>query len=184
MLWECGTLGRQPYEGMSFGEMRLHTVRDKRRLPPPLHCSVQLYALMEACWAEAPQERPSFGEVLQRLAVLPADLSAGPRMLTVPAWPSERAGIRLDADGYVTDASMASLGDGEMARGTGDGRGATVEDGAAGTTEGRVVGLPPSEAPPARPTQRRRPPSGGHLEHAYVALWDGSVSSAKAETES
>ncbi len=44
---------------------------NRQRLELPADIQTEVAALVAECWAEAPQQRPSFAEVMERLAKLP-----------------------------------------------------------------------------------------------------------------
>eukprot|EP00045_Choanoeca_perplexa_P016993 m.237506 g.237506 ORF g.237506 m.237506 type:complete len:2160 (-) comp17419_c0_seq1:897-7376(-) len=69
LLWECGSLGTNPYDGQSLYEVQMSVI-DGYRLPQPMLCADNVFDLMKACWSEDPAERPSFGIILQYLAQL------------------------------------------------------------------------------------------------------------------
>lgn len=41
-------------------------VQRGERLPRPKHCPKEMFLLMEACWREDPDERPTFADVAQQ----------------------------------------------------------------------------------------------------------------------
>ncbi|GAB6027068.1 hypothetical protein CHUAL_013794 [Chamberlinius hualienensis] len=69
LMWEIVTLGSTPYPGMASGEV-IKKIRDGYRLEKPEHCKRELYNYMYYCWYKDPSERPSFGELSQKLEEL------------------------------------------------------------------------------------------------------------------
>lgn len=66
VLWEIGTLGRFPYQGVDNSAV-LPFLLDGGRLAKPDNCSDKLYQVMLNCWAENPLQRPSFFDLLRIL---------------------------------------------------------------------------------------------------------------------
>ncbi|XP_066028550.1 fibroblast growth factor receptor 2-like [Pocillopora verrucosa] len=60
VMWELFTLGGSPYPGVSVKEL-ISLLEGAYRMPKPKHVSEKLYAIMmEECWNEQPQNRPTF----------------------------------------------------------------------------------------------------------------------------
>lgn len=66
VLWEIGTLGRFPYQGIDNSGI-LPFLLDGGRLQKPDNCSDKLYQVMLSCWEENPLKRPSFFDLLRIL---------------------------------------------------------------------------------------------------------------------
>ncbi|XP_026713408.1 macrophage-stimulating protein receptor [Athene cunicularia] len=66
LMWELLTRGASPYPGVDPYDMARYLLRG-RRLPQPCHCPDTLYGVMLNCWAPAPEERPSFTELVGEL---------------------------------------------------------------------------------------------------------------------
>jgi len=71
-LWELYSAGCRPYEGFDDHELvELIFARQLLPCPPPpvqtAHATSRVYGLMVDCWAQRPEERPTFGTVLARL---------------------------------------------------------------------------------------------------------------------
>lgn len=58
VLWELAT-GLLPWDGWSLAEV-ISAAVDQRRLEIPEHTNSKMKELMEACWNQAPAERPNF----------------------------------------------------------------------------------------------------------------------------
>jgi serine/threonine protein kinase len=89
VLWELWT-HKEPYQGLSKPEIILGVAKEGLRPPLPTNFpftttttettttsllteSQKAYlALMQACWADEPSERPSFGEIVERLKYIAA----------------------------------------------------------------------------------------------------------------
>jgi proto-oncogene tyrosine-protein kinase Ret len=57
--WEIITLGATPYPGIPPQNL-YHLLRNGYRMQRPENCSSEIYSLLEACWDENPNLRPSF----------------------------------------------------------------------------------------------------------------------------
>lgn len=57
--WEIITLGSTPYPGI-VPQNLYHLLRNGHRMQRPENCSPEIYSLLEACWDENPNLRPSF----------------------------------------------------------------------------------------------------------------------------
>ncbi|XP_034827249.1 tyrosine-protein kinase transmembrane receptor Ror [Maniola hyperantus] len=66
VLWEVYSYGLQPYYGFSNQEV-IAMVRGGELLAAPASCPAPLYALMRECWRHAPQRRPNFEEIVNRI---------------------------------------------------------------------------------------------------------------------
>uniref|UniRef100_A0A8C3BPL6 Tyrosine-protein kinase receptor n=1 Tax=Cairina moschata TaxID=8855 RepID=A0A8C3BPL6_CAIMO len=66
LMWEILTLGQQPYPGLSNMEV-LHHVRSGGRLESPSNCPDDLCDLITRCWAQEPQNRPTFFYIQDKL---------------------------------------------------------------------------------------------------------------------
>ena len=60
LLWEVFTRGFVPYDLLQSDEMVAAQVCGGGRLDQPAGCPNTVYGVMHACWAQGPQERPSF----------------------------------------------------------------------------------------------------------------------------
>ncbi|XKL65970.1 hypothetical protein PGB90_009390 [Kerria lacca] len=69
LVWEIVTLGSTPYPGISAAAV-MRRVRDGHRLEKPEHCRRELYNIMYYCWDKDPEERPTFGELVDLLEQL------------------------------------------------------------------------------------------------------------------
>jgi proto-oncogene tyrosine-protein kinase Ret len=68
-LWEIGTLGGFPYPTTPNAEL-LEYLRQGSRLECPTNCSEEIYDIMQKCWQEIPEERPSFTDLRTMFAEL------------------------------------------------------------------------------------------------------------------
>ncbi|XP_054894732.1 tyrosine-protein kinase Lck [Poeciliopsis prolifica] len=59
LLTEIVTYGRIPYPGMSNPEV-IQNLEQGYRMPAPENCPDELYDIMNECWRERPEERPTF----------------------------------------------------------------------------------------------------------------------------
>ena len=61
--WEVFTFGSTPYPGLDNHLILQHLINGYR-LPIPLLCPEEIYALMARCWSLNPKDRPTFNELL------------------------------------------------------------------------------------------------------------------------
>ncbi|XP_065200377.1 leukocyte tyrosine kinase receptor-like isoform X2 [Planococcus citri] len=66
LLWEVMSLGYMPYTGIRNREVMMSVARGGR-LGPPANCPDPVYALMLSCWNHDPEQRPTFGSIVERL---------------------------------------------------------------------------------------------------------------------
>eukprot|EP00112_Aurelia_sp_Birch-Aquarium-sp1_P001748 Seg1190.1 transcript_id=Seg1190.1/GoldUCD/mRNA.D3Y31 product="Tyrosine kinase receptor Cad96Ca" protein_id=Seg1190.1/GoldUCD/D3Y31 len=66
VLWEIVTLGASPYPGMNSYEV-VSFLQDGYRMDKPKHCSDEVYGVCMDCWHVAPQRRPTFDDLADRL---------------------------------------------------------------------------------------------------------------------
>jgi len=66
VLWEMATLAEQPYQGFTNDEVMKY-VKDGHKMRRPEDCPDILYNLMSECWNNAPDDRPTFLEICQKL---------------------------------------------------------------------------------------------------------------------
>ncbi|XP_048649912.1 proto-oncogene tyrosine-protein kinase ROS isoform X1 [Marmota marmota marmota] len=66
LIWEILTLGHQPYPAHSNLDV-LNYVQTGGRLEPPRNCPDDLWNLMTQCWAQEPEERPTFQKIQDQL---------------------------------------------------------------------------------------------------------------------
>ncbi|MBN3305215.1 tyrosine-protein kinase Lck [Amia ocellicauda] len=59
LLTEIVTYGRIPYPGMTNPEV-IQNLERGYRMPRPDNCPEELYSVMQRCWKETPEERPTF----------------------------------------------------------------------------------------------------------------------------
>ncbi|XP_077018856.1 proto-oncogene tyrosine-protein kinase ROS isoform X2 [Tamandua tetradactyla] len=66
LIWEILTLGHQPYPAHSNLDVLVY-VQTGGRLEPPRNCPDDLWNLMSECWAQEPDQRPTFHEIQHQL---------------------------------------------------------------------------------------------------------------------
>ncbi|XP_053372815.1 fibroblast growth factor receptor-like [Mercenaria mercenaria] len=66
LLWEIVHFGHLPYPDMGPHEVT-EKIQTGYRMSQPPHCSSDIYNLMLMCWAENPENRPCFGDIMQNL---------------------------------------------------------------------------------------------------------------------
>ncbi|XP_041372763.1 fibroblast growth factor receptor 3-like [Gigantopelta aegis] len=69
VLWEIVTLGASPYSGMSARQV-MAAVTEGKRLEKPAFCSDQIYKIMTDCWSSAPDQRPTFSQLVKTVEEL------------------------------------------------------------------------------------------------------------------
>ncbi|XP_060935786.1 tyrosine-protein kinase ITK/TSK [Limanda limanda] len=69
IMWEIYNEGRLPYENRSNTEV-VESLNSGMRLLKPRMAPDAVYQLMDWCWKEKPDDRPSFAQVLHELATL------------------------------------------------------------------------------------------------------------------
>ena len=71
VLWEIYSLGKIPWDGLSPIEIR-DLLLQGERLTRPNRCPLDMYEVMLDCWEPAPQDRPMFGILVQRVEIVSA----------------------------------------------------------------------------------------------------------------
>ncbi|XP_062871436.1 tyrosine-protein kinase Tec [Trichomycterus rosablanca] len=66
LMWEVFTEGKMPFENSSNHEV-VNMVMQDQRLFRPKKAPPQIYQIMELCWRERPEERPSFAQISQMI---------------------------------------------------------------------------------------------------------------------
>ena len=69
LLWEAVALGASPYADLKSRDVAGRVARGMR-LPQTAGVSEELYQVMLNCWMLDPDERPTFGEVVEQLVDL------------------------------------------------------------------------------------------------------------------
>lgn len=66
LLWEIMTLGAKPYKGVPLQDIYKRLEKGYRMEQPP-NCSPEIYSLMQKCWAEQPNDRPTFSQIVEAI---------------------------------------------------------------------------------------------------------------------
>uniref|UniRef100_A0A8C2E8M9 Activated CDC42 kinase 1 n=1 Tax=Cyprinus carpio TaxID=7962 RepID=A0A8C2E8M9_CYPCA len=76
-LWEMFTYGQEPWLGLN-GSQILHKIdKEGERLPKPEDCPQDIYNVMMQCWAQKPDDRPTFVALREFLVeTMPTDMRA------------------------------------------------------------------------------------------------------------
>ncbi|XP_062844137.1 tyrosine kinase, non-receptor, 2b isoform X2 [Trichomycterus rosablanca] len=76
-LWEMCTYGQEPWLGLN-GSQILHKIdKESERLPKPEDCPQDIYNVMMQCWAQKPDDRPTFVALREFLVeTMPTDMRA------------------------------------------------------------------------------------------------------------
>ncbi|VDL65471.1 unnamed protein product, partial [Nippostrongylus brasiliensis] len=69
LLWEIFSFGRVPYPRIPIQDVVRHIERGYR-MEAPEGCPADVVRIMHDAWALQPQDRPTFGQVLQRLVTI------------------------------------------------------------------------------------------------------------------
>ncbi|CAH1983529.1 unnamed protein product [Acanthoscelides obtectus] len=72
LLWEIMSMGYMPYTGCANRDV-MQLVTSGGRLDPPANCPDPVYGIMTQCWHPAPEQRPNFGTILERLGYCAQD---------------------------------------------------------------------------------------------------------------
>lgn len=67
LVWEIFAGGRMPYSGMGNAETREQVCKQGYRMPPPPGCPDQVSILLEECWRQDADDRPTMDMVLDHL---------------------------------------------------------------------------------------------------------------------
>lgn len=65
-LWEIFTLGDLPYSEMPIGDL-LMRLSEGYRMESPQECPAEIYAVMQDCWREEVDQRPTFAQLFVRI---------------------------------------------------------------------------------------------------------------------
>lgn len=79
LLWEVFSLGLMPYTGLPNRDV-MQLVTGGGRLDAPLGCPNAIYRIMADCWNPTPEERPTFSNLMERLATCTQD----PEVMNAP----------------------------------------------------------------------------------------------------
>ncbi|XP_065058255.1 fibroblast growth factor receptor 3-like [Rhopilema esculentum] len=75
LLWEIMTMGGSPYPGLPVRNLLDYLVTGYR-MEQPIYCPDDIYGLMADCWIENQDDRPTFTEIVGRMArIIAARLS-------------------------------------------------------------------------------------------------------------
>jgi serine/threonine protein kinase len=88
LLWEIITYGYTPYPGMTNGEV-LEKLGNGYHMSCPGGCPDQLYSIMEECWRDQPEQRPTFIVLKERLQLVTVDSEESPK------WEVDREEVRF-----------------------------------------------------------------------------------------
>jgi len=69
LLWELVTV-KVPYEGMNPQDIVVGVLTKQMRPTLPCNCSTPLRILIERCWDETPQNRPTFQDIIKELRAM------------------------------------------------------------------------------------------------------------------
>uniref|UniRef100_F6XAD2 receptor protein-tyrosine kinase n=1 Tax=Monodelphis domestica TaxID=13616 RepID=F6XAD2_MONDO len=64
LLWEIFTLGGTPYPELPMNEQFYNAIKRGYRMAKPTHASEEIYEIMQKCWEEKFEIRPSFSQLV------------------------------------------------------------------------------------------------------------------------
>ncbi|XP_048459444.1 platelet-derived growth factor receptor beta-like [Rhincodon typus] len=64
LLWEIFTLGGTPYPDLPVNDQFYNAIRHGYRMPKPQYASDELYQIMQKCWNDEFEKRPSFSNLV------------------------------------------------------------------------------------------------------------------------
>lgn len=70
LFWEIITLGAIPYSDLTSAEEVMQAIRAGEQLKKPVHCSSEIYEIMQNCWEDNPDDRPAFSDIYRRIEIL------------------------------------------------------------------------------------------------------------------
>ncbi|XP_042309160.1 platelet-derived growth factor receptor beta [Sceloporus undulatus] len=73
LLWEIFTLGGTPYPELPMNEQFYNAIKRGYRMSKPTHASNEIYEIMQKCWEEKFEIRPSFSQLVVLLGNLLTD---------------------------------------------------------------------------------------------------------------
>uniref|UniRef100_A0A452GQ08 Platelet-derived growth factor receptor beta n=1 Tax=Gopherus agassizii TaxID=38772 RepID=A0A452GQ08_9SAUR len=73
LLWEIFTLGGTPYPELPMNEQFYNAIKCGYRMSKPTHASNEIYDIMQKCWEEKFEIRPSFSQLVVLMGNLLAD---------------------------------------------------------------------------------------------------------------
>ncbi|XP_074838981.1 non-receptor tyrosine-protein kinase TNK1 isoform X2 [Carettochelys insculpta] len=95
-LWEMFTYCEEPWMGLSGRQIMQKVEREGDRLPRPEDCPRGLYTLQLRCWAQRPEERPHFQDIIGFLHELRPQEVRATQDFSDPGW------LRMEANDLVT----------------------------------------------------------------------------------
>uniref|UniRef100_A0A0L8HTH4 receptor protein-tyrosine kinase n=2 Tax=Octopus bimaculoides TaxID=37653 RepID=A0A0L8HTH4_OCTBM len=66
LQWEIFTLGGNPYPSIPVEEL-FKLLRDGYRMEQPPYSSDEMYSIMQKCWTQKPEDRPTFSTLVQEI---------------------------------------------------------------------------------------------------------------------
>lgn len=73
LLWEIFTLGGTPYPELPMNEQFYNAIKRGYRMSKPTHASDEIYDIMQKCWEEKFEIRPSFSQLVVLMGNLLVD---------------------------------------------------------------------------------------------------------------
>ncbi|XP_070595173.1 platelet-derived growth factor receptor beta [Erythrolamprus reginae] len=73
LLWEIFTLGGTPYPELPMNEQFYNAIKRGYRMSKPTHASNEIYEIMQKCWEEKFEIRPSFSQLVVLMGNLLTD---------------------------------------------------------------------------------------------------------------
>jgi len=69
LLWEIFSMGGTPYPSVPIEDL-FQLLCTGHRMEPPAYSSPDIYTLMQSCWRQLPEDRPTFTDIVSELDVL------------------------------------------------------------------------------------------------------------------
>uniref|UniRef100_A0A7E4ZQ89 Non-specific protein-tyrosine kinase n=1 Tax=Panagrellus redivivus TaxID=6233 RepID=A0A7E4ZQ89_PANRE len=106
-LWEMWTFGEEPFVGYNALNVLQATERGER-LRKPDNCTAELYEVMFSCWAQAPEDRPTFPALVSKLKTFKVTLLEAIKDYS-PTIPTEIAAAKGDNFILLDDATPSTI---------------------------------------------------------------------------
>ena len=108
LLWEIFTLGGNPYPSVPV-ERLFDLLREGHRMERPPYSSAELYTVMQQCWRQNYEQRPTFGELVARLGRI-LELTVSEEYLDLKPFetPSPRVSGCGSSDSQYSSMSISS----------------------------------------------------------------------------
>lgn len=161
LLWECWT-GKVPWRDVASPMQIVYLVGCQgERLPMPPDCPPALRGLIEDCWRQDPELRPSFGAIVDRLRkeqerVAAAEEGEGGEATAAGA-ATATAGPAGGGDGVWADLTESEAGGSSHTGGTGSASSGSSSGSNCSSAGGQVLPLHQQHRQPNVPVKQEHP---------------------------